>query len=153
MRSILHVLRDNLIIYGPFVGESLVPKKGLGCRAECFLTVVLQPSHFCSITPVWSVRKPSNGNPHQGFIESGKETLAKHQGLESEVASSGREKSPHYFSFINKTHSLPRFCCRHSGRWSFGTLSHCMNGQKTRYLAAAEFWNLPCSCDVCHHWM
>jgi len=27
LRSVLHVLRDNLIIYLPFVGESLVPKK------------------------------------------------------------------------------------------------------------------------------
>ena len=34
------------------------------------------------------------------------------------------------FPSINKTHSLSRFCCPHSGRWSFGTLSHCMNGQK-----------------------
>jgi hypothetical protein len=42
----------------------LVPKKGLGCRAECFqsLAVVLRPSHFCSIIPVWTVCKPSNGN-------------------------------------------------------------------------------------------
>jgi hypothetical protein len=34
------------------------------------------------------------------------------------------------FPSINKTHSLSRFCCPHSVRWSFGTLSHCMNGQK-----------------------
>jgi hypothetical protein len=49
--------------------DPLVPKKGLGCRAECFQShrVGLRPSHSCSITPVWNVCKPSNGNPHQGF--------------------------------------------------------------------------------------
>jgi hypothetical protein len=32
--------------------DPLVPKKGLGCRTECFesLTVVLQPFYSCSIT-------------------------------------------------------------------------------------------------------
>jgi hypothetical protein len=66
-------------------GDPLVPKKGLGCRAECFQShrVALRPSHSCSITPVWNICKPSNGNPPQGFIESGKETLAKHQRLEA----------------------------------------------------------------------
>src|SRR5216683_3496703 len=45
-------------------------QKGLGRRAECFQshTVVLQPSHSCSIIPVWNFCKPLNGNPHQGFI-------------------------------------------------------------------------------------
>src|SRR5438445_7721210 len=49
--------------------DPLVPKKGLGCRAECFQshTVVLQPSPSCSITSFRVVCKPSNGNPHQGF--------------------------------------------------------------------------------------
>src|SRR5882724_11669671 len=32
--------------------------------------------------------------------------------------------------------------------WSFGSPSHCMNGQKTRHLAAAEFWKVQCTCDV-----
>jgi hypothetical protein len=69
LRSILHVLRDNLIIYRPFLRESLVPKKGLGRRAERFQScvVVLQPSHSCSITSFRGVCKPSSGNPHQGF--------------------------------------------------------------------------------------
>jgi hypothetical protein len=26
-------------------------------------------------------------------------------------------------------------------------------GQKTRHLAAAEFWKVPCTCDVGHRWM
>jgi hypothetical protein len=30
--------------------------------------MVLRPSNSCSIIPVWNVCKPSNGNPHQGFI-------------------------------------------------------------------------------------
>ena len=65
------------------VAPAKVPKMGLGCRAECFqsLTVVLRPSHSCSITPVWKVCKPSNGNPHQGFIRSGTETLAEPKGF------------------------------------------------------------------------
>src|ERR1700740_3467192 len=43
---------------------------GLGCRAQCFQShrVALRPSHSCSITPVRTVCKPSNGNPSQGFI-------------------------------------------------------------------------------------
>jgi hypothetical protein len=50
--------------------DPLVPKKGLGCRVECFQshTVVLQPSHSCPTPSVWSVCKPSNGNPHRESI-------------------------------------------------------------------------------------
>src|SRR5215831_9928678 len=47
-----------------FRAENLVPKKGLGCRTECFqsLTVVLQPSHSCSIISVWNLCKPFWGS-------------------------------------------------------------------------------------------
>jgi hypothetical protein len=39
----------------------------LWSRTECFqsLTVVLQPSHSCSITPFWGECKSSNGSPTQ----------------------------------------------------------------------------------------
>jgi hypothetical protein len=48
--------------------EPLAQQKGLGCRAECFqsLTVVLQPSHSCSITSFWGECKSSNGSPRPG---------------------------------------------------------------------------------------
>jgi len=48
--------------------DTLVPKKVLGSRTECFqsLTVVLQPSHSCSITSFRGECKPSNGSPRPG---------------------------------------------------------------------------------------
>jgi hypothetical protein len=51
-------------------GRPLVPKKGLGCRAECFQSheVVHRPSDSCSNIPIWNVCKPFSVNPHQGFI-------------------------------------------------------------------------------------
>ena len=45
--------------------DPLVPKKGLGCRAECFqsLAVMLRPSQSCSITSFWGECKSLNGSP------------------------------------------------------------------------------------------
>jgi hypothetical protein len=56
----------------------LVPKKGLGCRTGCFqsLTVVLQPTHSCSITSFWNECASSNGSPRPGVQAFEQETQA-----------------------------------------------------------------------------
>jgi len=48
--------------------EPLARKKVLGSRTECFqsLTVVLQPSHSCSVTSFKGECKSSNGSPKPG---------------------------------------------------------------------------------------
>ncbi len=61
----------------------LVPKKGLGRRVERFqsLTVVLRPSHSCSITSFQGECKSSNGSPKPGVHLMHFDSLARHKGL------------------------------------------------------------------------
>ena len=54
---------------GICTSDPLVPKKGLGCRSECFqaLRVMLRPSQSCSLTSLSANVSPRMEVPDQGF--------------------------------------------------------------------------------------
>src|SRR5262249_55459368 len=60
---------------------------------------VLRPCHSCSITSVLAECKPSNGNPHQGLVGSGKETLAERRGVTQFLASSATRAEAGLWAF------------------------------------------------------
>ena len=61
-----------------WTSDPLIPKKGLGCRAECFqsLRVVLQTSQSCSITPFGSECKSPKWQPQTRGSPADFESLA-----------------------------------------------------------------------------